>query len=116
MSGRDVFERILASFVRRWSAQQIPHHGGNGSCRIGHGEREAGHLQTVIIDESEVERLMKRRGPRVTAVPLEPYENGPGTPCAGMMGLSKPTENTGGTKPVAHNDTVFAQVLNHGLP
>ena len=27
------------------------------------------------------------------------------------MGLSKPTENTGGTKPVAHNDTVFAQVL-----
>ena len=32
-------------------------------------------------------------------------------PCAGMMGLSKPTENTGGTKPVAHNDTVFAQVL-----
>ena len=22
-----------------------------------------------------------------TAVPLEPYENGPGTPCAGMMGL-----------------------------
>ena len=28
-----------------------------------------------------------------------------------MMGLSKPTENTGGTKPVAHNDTVFAQVL-----
>ena len=23
----------------------------------------------------------------VTAVPLEPYENGPGTPCAGMMGL-----------------------------
>ena len=48
---------------------------------------------------------------RLTAVPLEPYENGPGTPCAGMMGLSKPTENTGGTKPVAHNDTVFAQVL-----
>ena len=46
-----------------------------------------------------------------TAVPLEPDENGPGTPCAGMMGLSKPTENTGGTKPVAHNDTVFAQVL-----
>ena len=46
-----------------------------------------------------------------TAVPLEPYENGPGTPCAGMMGLTKPTENTGGTKPVAHNDTVFAQVL-----
>ena len=28
-----------------------------------------------------------------------------------MMGLVKPTENTGGTKPVAHNDTVFAQVL-----
>ena len=27
------------------------------------------------------------------------------------MGLTKPTENTGGTKPVAHNDTVFAQVL-----
>ena len=27
------------------------------------------------------------------------------------MGLVKPTENTGGTKPVAHNDTVFAQVL-----
>ena len=27
------------------------------------------------------------------------------------MGLAKPTENTGGTKPVAHNDTVFAQVL-----
>ena len=47
----------------------------------------------------------------ITAVPLEPYENGPGTPCAGMMGLSKPTENIGGTKPVAHNDTVFAQVL-----
>ena len=47
----------------------------------------------------------------VTAVPLGPYENGPGTPCAGMMGLVKPTENTGGTKPVAHNDTVFAQVL-----
>ena len=46
-----------------------------------------------------------------TAVPLGPYENGPGTPCAGMMGLVKPTENTGGTKPVAHNDTVFAQVL-----
>ena len=23
----------------------------------------------------------------LTAVPLEPYENGPGTPCAGMMGL-----------------------------
>ena len=23
----------------------------------------------------------------ITAVPLEPYENGPGTPCAGMMGL-----------------------------
>ena len=47
----------------------------------------------------------------LTAVPLGPYENGPGTPCAGMMGLVKPTENTGGTKPVAHNDTVFAQVL-----
>ena len=47
----------------------------------------------------------------ITAVPLGPYENGPGTPCAGMMGLVKPTENTGGTKPVAHNDTVFAQVL-----
>ena len=28
-----------------------------------------------------------------------------------MMGLVKPTENTRGTKPVAHNDTVFAQVL-----
>ena len=27
------------------------------------------------------------------------------------MGLSKPTENIGGTKPVAHNGTVFAQVL-----
>ena len=26
-----------------------------------------------------------------TAVPLGPYENGPGTPCAGMMGLVKPT-------------------------
>ena len=47
----------------------------------------------------------------ITAVPLGPYENGPGTPCAGMMGLVKPTENTEGTKPVAHNDTVFAQVL-----
>ena len=23
----------------------------------------------------------------ITAVPLEPYENGPGTPCAGIMGL-----------------------------
>ena len=34
----------------------------------------------------------------LTAVPLEPYENGPGTPCAGMMGLSKPTENTGGNQ------------------
>ena len=50
-------------------------------------------------------------GSWITAVPLGPYENGPGTPCAGMMGLVKPTENTGGTKPVAHNDTVFAQVL-----
>ena len=34
-----------------------------------------------------------------TAVPLGPYENGPGTPCAGMMGLVKPTENTGGPSP-----------------
>ena len=56
----------------------------------------------VVSDTDDIE---------FTAVPLGPYENGPGTPCAGMMGLVKPTENTGGTKPVAHNDTVFAQVL-----
>ena len=28
-----------------------------------------------------------------------------------MMGLTRTDQNTGGTKPVAHNNTVFAQVL-----
>ena len=47
----------------RRSAQQISHHRANGAFRIGHVEREAGHPQIAIIDESEVERLVKRRRP-----------------------------------------------------
>ena len=48
---------------QRRSAQQIQHHCADGSCRVGHVEREAGHLQIVIIGESDVERLVKHRRP-----------------------------------------------------
>lgn len=44
-------------------SSQLPHYRANCFCRIGHVERETGHLQIVIFDESEMERLAKRRRP-----------------------------------------------------
>ena len=73
-------------------------------ARTPHGEWGA-YLGTVGITErsARVYMTMGRQigsaadlGPsiratlaEITAVPLGPYENGPGTPCAGMMGLCK---------------------------
>ena len=45
-----------------------------------------------------------------TLLSHEPYENGPGTPLCWYDGV-KTNRKHEGTKPVAHNDTVFAQVL-----
>ena len=57
--GRAASDELPSVEPRRSS--QLPHHRANCFCRIGHVERETGHLQIVIFDESKMERLTKRR-------------------------------------------------------